>query len=62
VFALLAAHRRELFPDDAFVDLFASQNGRPSTPGDAIASVMVLHTLHNLCDPEAAQALTYDLW
>jgi len=61
VFAFLAAHRRELFPDDAFVDLFASQNGRPSTPADVIASVMVLQTLHNLSDREAAEALTYDL-
>jgi IS5 family transposase len=61
VFAFLAAHRRELFPDDAFADLFASQNGRPSTPADVIASVMVLQTLHNLSDREAAEALTYDL-
>ena len=61
VFAFLAAHRRELFPDDAFADLFASQNGRPSLPADVIASVMVLQTLHNLSDREAAEALTYDL-
>ncbi|TFD49578.1 transposase [Cryobacterium frigoriphilum] len=61
VFAFLAAHRRELFPDEAFADLFASQNGRPSLPVDVIASVMVLQTLHNLSDREAAEALTYDL-
>lgn len=61
MFAFLAAHRRELFPDDAFADLFASQNGRPSLPADVIASVMVLQTLHNLSDREAAEALTYDL-
>ncbi|WP_283398766.1 transposase, partial [Microbacterium sp. ER1] len=61
VFAFLAAHRRELFPDDAFADLFSSQNGRPSIPADVIASVMVLQTLHNLSDREAAEALTYDL-
>lgn len=61
VFAFLAAHRRELFPDDAFQDLFPSQNGRPSIPADVIASVMVLQTLHNLSDRETADALTFDL-
>ncbi|MBE4719542.1 IS5/IS1182 family transposase, partial [Pseudarthrobacter sp. AB1] len=48
VFRFLAEHRHELFPDDAFADLFASGRGRPSTPADVIASVMVLQTLHNL--------------
>jgi len=41
VFAFLAQNRRVLFPDDGFADLFASGRGRPSIPGDVIASVMV---------------------
>ncbi len=61
VFRFLAEHRHELFPDDAFADLFTSGRGRPSTPADVIASVMVLQTLHNLSDREAAEAVTFDL-
>jgi len=61
VFAFLAEHRHDLFPDDAFEDLFPSKLGRPSTPADVIASVMVLQTLNNLSDREAAEAVTFDL-
>ncbi len=34
VFALLAEHRRELFPDSFIADLFPSRTGRPSLPAD----------------------------
>ena len=61
VFAFLAAHRRELFPDDEFADLFPSGHGRPSIPADVIASVLVLQTIHNLSDRETAEAVTFDL-
>lgn len=61
MFAFLAAHRHELFPDDAFADLFPSGRGRPSIPADVIASVLVLQTLHNLSDRETAEAVTFDL-
>ena len=61
VFAFLAEHRHELFPDDAFADLFPSGRGRPSIPADVIASVMVLQTLHSLSDRETAEAVTFDL-
>ena len=50
VFAFLADHRRELFPDGMFADLFPSATGRPSVPADVIASVIVLQTLHGLSD------------
>lgn len=56
--AFLADHRHELFPDDLFADLFPSSRGRPSIPGDVIASVMVLQALEGLSDREAARALT----
>ena len=55
--AFLADHRQELFPDDLFSDLFASNRGRPSVPGDVVASVMVLQALEGLSDREAARAL-----
>jgi len=42
VFAFLAEHRREVFPDALFADLFPRRRGRPSIPADVIASVMVL--------------------
>ncbi len=42
VFAFLAGHRRRLFPDEMFADLFASGRSRPSVPADVIASVLVL--------------------
>ena len=32
VFAFLANHRRELFPDEFTADLFPSRTGRPSLP------------------------------
>lgn len=57
VTAWLAAHRRVLFPDDAFADLFPSGRGRPSVPGDVVATVMVLQALEGLSDREAADAL-----
>lgn len=55
--AFLADHRSELFPDELFEDLFASARGRPSIPGDLVASVMVLQALEGLSDREAARAL-----
>jgi Transposase DDE domain/Transposase domain (DUF772) len=61
MFAFLAAHRRELFPDDMFADLFPSRRGRPSIPADVVASVIVLQTLHGLSDSEAVEAVTFDL-
>jgi IS5 family transposase len=55
--AFLADHRRELFPDEMFEDLFPSNRGRPSVPADVVASVMVLQSLEGLSDREAARAL-----
>jgi IS5 family transposase len=57
VYAFLADHRRELFPDELFADLFASGRGRPSVPADVVATVMVLQALEGLSDRDAAAAL-----
>lgn len=57
VHAWLASHRRELFPDEAFADLFPSGKGRPSEPADVVATVMVLQALNGLSDRDAAEAL-----
>ena len=61
VYAFLAEHRHQLFPDDAFADLFPSGRGRPSQPADVIASVLVLQSLEGLSDRDATHALATDL-
>jgi hypothetical protein len=61
VYAFLAAHRREVFPDGMFADLFPSGRGRPSIPGDVIACLLVLQTLEDKSDSEAITALRCDL-
>lgn len=44
-----------------FIDLFPSTRGRPSTPPEVVASVLVLQALHGLSDRAAAEAVTFDL-
>jgi Transposase DDE domain/Transposase domain (DUF772) len=61
VYAFLAEHRRELFPDAMFADLFPSHLGRPSVPADVVAAVLLLQALEGRSDREAAEALTFDL-
>jgi hypothetical protein len=61
VYAFLAEHRRRLFPDAMFADLFPSALGRPSVPADVVAAVLVLQALEGRTDREAAEALTFDL-
>ena len=50
VFAFLAEHRRELFPESFIADLFTSGTGRPSLQADLIGSVLVLKELYDLSD------------
>jgi hypothetical protein len=61
VYAFLAEYRHQVFPDGLFADLFPSGKGRPSVPGEVIASVLVLQTLQDLSDAEAMAALRCDL-
>src|ERR1700710_2105066 len=61
VFAFLAMHRHELFPEELFADLFPSRRGRPSVPGEVMASVITLQALHGLSDNETVDAVTFDL-
>jgi IS5 family transposase len=57
VHAFLAEHRAELFPDELFTDLFPSGRGRPSVPGEVVATVMVLQALEGLSDRDAIHQL-----
>ena len=61
MFAFLAAHRHELFPEEMFADLFPSQRGRPSIPAEVMASVITLQALHGFSDNETVDAVTFDL-
>lgn len=61
VYAFLAGHRRRIFPDELFADLFGSGRGRPSVPADVIASALVLKELEGLSDRQAAAALSRDI-
>jgi transposase len=57
VYTFLADHRKELFKDEEFADLFPSGRGRPSTPIELICSVMVLQALEGLSDRDAIRQL-----
>lgn len=61
MFAFLASHRGELFPEEMFADLFPSRRGRPSVPAEVMASVITLQALHGLSDNETVDAVTFDL-
>ena len=61
MFAFLAAHRTEVFPDEDFADLFPSGRGRPSIPASVMAAVLTLQTLHDFSDRETAEAVCFDV-
>ena len=61
VFAFLARHRHELFPDEFTADLFAFATGRPSLPADLVGGVLVLKELYDLSDAQTADALKFDI-
>lgn len=60
VYSFLAQHRQRLFPDELFADLFGGR-GRPSQPGELVATVMVLQSLEGLSDRDAIESLRTDL-
>ena len=61
MFAFLATHRGQVFPDEQFADLFPSGRGRPSLPAPVAAAILTLQTLHDLSDAETAEAARCDL-
>jgi hypothetical protein len=62
MFAFLAAHRAEVFPDAGYADLFAPPGvGRPSLPATWMAAVLTLQTLHDYSDRETAEAVRFDV-
>ncbi|MGO9077527.1 MAG: IS1182 family transposase [Streptosporangiaceae bacterium] len=62
MFAFLAAHRAEMFPDADYADLFAPPGvGRPSIPATQMAAVLTLQVLHDFSDRETAEAVRFDV-
>jgi hypothetical protein len=62
MFAFLAAHRAEVFPDADYADLFAPPGtGRPSLPATQVAAIMTLQTLCDYSDRETAEAVRFDV-
>ena len=62
MFAFLAAHRAEVFPDADYADLFAPPGrGRPSVPATQMAAVLTLQALHDYSDRETAEAVRFDV-
>jgi hypothetical protein len=62
MFAFLAAHRAEVFPDGDYADLFAPPGvGRASVPATQMAAVMTLQALHDYSDRETAEVVRFDV-
>jgi Transposase domain (DUF772)/Transposase DDE domain len=62
MFALLAGHRAEVFPDADYADLFSPRGvGRPSLPATQMAAVLTLQALHDYSDRETAEAVRFDV-
>jgi hypothetical protein len=62
MFAFLAAHRGEVFPDAGYADLFSPPGvGRPSIPATQMAAVLTLQALHDYSDRETAEAVRFDV-
>ena len=62
MFAFLAAHRAEVFPDADHADLFALPGvGRPSLSVTRVAAVLTLQVLHDYSDRETAEAARFDV-
>ena len=62
MFAFLAAHRAEVFPDADYADLFSPPGvGRPSLPATQMAAVLALQALCDYSDRETAEAVRFDV-
>ena len=62
MFAFLAGHRAEVFPDAGYADLFSPPGvGRPSLPTTQMAAVLTLQALHDYSDRETAEAVRFDM-
>ena len=61
MFAFLAAHRAEVFPDAGYADLFSRLGGPAVAPATQMAAVMTVQSLHDYSDRETAEAVRFDV-
>jgi Transposase domain (DUF772)/Transposase DDE domain len=62
MFAFLAVHRAEVFPDADYADMFSPPGvGRPSIPAAQMAAVLTLQALCDYSDRETAEAVRFDV-
>lgn len=60
-YGFLASHRRELFKDEDFIDLYCSDNGRPSVSPSLLAMALLLQVYDGVSDEEAKARADFDL-
>src|SRR5215204_5352538 len=60
-YGFLASHRRELFHDKDFADLYCSDNGRPSVPPSLLAMALLLQAYDGVSDEKAKARADFDL-
>jgi hypothetical protein len=60
-YGFLASHRRELFHDEDFTDLYCLDNGRPSVPPSLLATALLLQAYEGASDEEAKARADFDL-
>jgi len=60
-YGFLALHRKELFCDQDFADLYCPDNGRPSIPPSLLATALLLQVYEGVSDEEAKARADFDL-
>src|SRR5215203_5047113 len=60
-YGFLALHRKELFCEEDFADLYCLDNGRPSVPPSLLATALLLQAYESISDEEAKARADFDL-
>jgi hypothetical protein len=60
-YGFLARHRKELFRDEDFAELYSPDMGRPSVPPSLLATALLLQSHDRVSDEEAKARADYDL-
>jgi hypothetical protein len=60
-YGFLALHRKELFCDEDFANLYCLDNGRPSVPPSLLATALLLQAYESISDEEAKARADFDL-
>jgi len=60
-YGFLALHRKELFCDEDFANLYCLDNGRPSVPPSLLATALLLQAYESISEEEAKARADFDL-